>query len=86
MNIEAAQGTSFYKMVEYQQQVAEVVRKDPNIETFMTRSAAATTDGRVNGSQVHAQAAPRNVADDGAADRAAPAAASWRISRACACT
>ena len=31
----AAQGTSFYKMKEYQQAVADIVRKDPNVDTFM---------------------------------------------------
>ena len=32
----AAQGTSFYKMVEYQRQLADVVRRNPNVLTFMT--------------------------------------------------
>ena len=31
----AAQGTSFYKMVDYQKAVADIVRKDPNVDTFM---------------------------------------------------
>ncbi len=31
----AAQGTSFYKMVDYQKAVAEIVRRDPNVDTFM---------------------------------------------------
>jgi hydrophobic/amphiphilic exporter-1 (mainly G- bacteria), HAE1 family len=31
----AAQGTSYYKMMEYQKEVAEVVRRDPNVDTFM---------------------------------------------------
>ena len=31
----AAQGTSFYKMREYQQAVAEIVRRDPDVDTFM---------------------------------------------------
>ena len=35
VNLQAAQGTSFYKMVEYQKRLAEILRKDPNIETFM---------------------------------------------------
>ena len=37
INVESAQGTSFYKLVEYQKTVADVVRKEPNIETFMTQ-------------------------------------------------
>ena len=40
---ESAQGTSFYKLVEYQRAVAEVVRKEPNIETFMTQVGGGTT-------------------------------------------
>jgi HAE1 family hydrophobic/amphiphilic exporter-1 len=31
----AAQGTSFYKMVDYQKAVADIIRKDPNVDTFM---------------------------------------------------
>ena len=31
----AAQGTSFYKMMDYQKAVAEIVRRDPNVDTFM---------------------------------------------------
>jgi hydrophobic/amphiphilic exporter-1 (mainly G- bacteria), HAE1 family len=31
----AAQGTSFYKMMEYQKSVADIVSKDPNVDTFM---------------------------------------------------
>ncbi len=35
LNLQAAQGTSFYKMVEYQAKVAEILRKDPNIDIFL---------------------------------------------------
>ena len=38
LNIQAAQGTSFYKMVEYQQQIADIVRKDPDVDAFMTNA------------------------------------------------
>ncbi len=31
----AAQGTSFYKMVQYQKQVADIIQRDPNVDTFM---------------------------------------------------
>src|SRR5260370_23828130 len=34
--VEAAQGTSYYKMVEYISKVTAIIRKDPNIESFMT--------------------------------------------------
>ncbi len=33
---EAAQGTSYYKMAEYQQRVSEMIASDPNIESFMS--------------------------------------------------
>ena len=35
LNMVAAQGTSYYKMVQYQRQVADVVRADPNVLSFM---------------------------------------------------
>ena len=33
---EATQGTSYYQMMKYQQQVAGILRADPNVETFMS--------------------------------------------------
>jgi HAE1 family hydrophobic/amphiphilic exporter-1 len=51
VNMETAQGTSFYKIVEYQQKVAEVVRKDPNIDTFMTQVGGGN-NGRQSNFQV----------------------------------
>jgi hydrophobic/amphiphilic exporter-1 (mainly G- bacteria), HAE1 family len=35
VNSEAAQGTSYYKMLEYQKQISEVLIKDPNVDTFL---------------------------------------------------
>jgi hydrophobe/amphiphile efflux-1 (HAE1) family protein len=35
LNLRAQQGTSFYKMVEYQKQVADVIRHNPNIDYIM---------------------------------------------------
>jgi len=35
LQLVAAQGTSFYKMVDYQKAVADIIRKDPNVDTFM---------------------------------------------------
>jgi len=32
---EAAQGTSYYQMVTYAQKVSDILRKDPNVDTFM---------------------------------------------------
>ena len=47
INIQTAQGTSFFKMVEYQQKVAEIVRQDADVETFMTN--AGGNNGGSNG-------------------------------------
>jgi HAE1 family hydrophobic/amphiphilic exporter-1 len=33
---EAAQGTSFYQMSQYQQKVSDIIRKDPNVESIMS--------------------------------------------------
>ncbi|PYT16802.1 MAG: acriflavine resistance protein B [Acidobacteria bacterium] len=35
VTLEAAQGTSFYKMVEYCKRLADIVRADPNVDTLM---------------------------------------------------
>jgi hydrophobic/amphiphilic exporter-1 (mainly G- bacteria), HAE1 family len=42
VNLEALQGTSYYKMVDYVGRVSELLRKDPNIDSFM--SNAGTTN------------------------------------------
>jgi HAE1 family hydrophobic/amphiphilic exporter-1 len=35
LQLVAAQGTSFYKMVDYQKAVADIIRANPNVDTFM---------------------------------------------------
>ncbi len=45
---EARQGTSFYEMFRYQQQVAEIARKDPNVQAFMS-SVGGSGGGNVLG-------------------------------------
>jgi HAE1 family hydrophobic/amphiphilic exporter-1 len=45
---EAAQGTAYDKLVEYQKDVADIIRQDPNVEALVTTvggSAAATLGG-----------------------------------------
>src|SRR4029079_15075747 len=45
---EAAQGTSYTKLVEYQNEVADIIRRDPNVEGLVSTiggSAAATLGG-----------------------------------------
>src|SRR5690242_331325 len=38
LNIQAAQGTSFYKMTDYQKRIADIVRADPEVDAFMTNA------------------------------------------------
>ncbi|MCC6362598.1 MAG: efflux RND transporter permease subunit [Bryobacterales bacterium] len=40
---EAAQGTSFDQMVQYQKHVSEIVRQDPNIDAFVSSIGGATS-------------------------------------------
>ena len=35
LNMRAAQGTSFYKMVEYARRIADVVKRNPNVDAFL---------------------------------------------------
>ena len=55
VNIEAAQGTSYYKMAEYQRSVADVIRNDPNVEVFMGNA------GNSNNSNMFVQLKPRRI-------------------------
>ena len=55
VNVESAQGTSFYKLVEYQRMVAEVVRQEPNIETFMTQVGSGGNGSYGNGRNTNFQ-------------------------------
>jgi hydrophobic/amphiphilic exporter-1 (mainly G- bacteria), HAE1 family len=36
VTVEAAQGTSYYQMVEYVNRVSNILRRDPNVESFMS--------------------------------------------------
>jgi HAE1 family hydrophobic/amphiphilic exporter-1 len=53
VNVEAAQGTSYYKMVDYVTRVANILRKDQNIDFFMTQA------GNNNRNQSWVQLKPR---------------------------
>ncbi len=59
---EAAQGTSFKQMVEYQKAMAEIVRKDPNVDAFVSSVGGATaiTLGGPNFGQFVIHLKPRN--------------------------
>ena len=43
VTLEAEQGTSYYKMVDYVQQVSEIMRRDPNIDSFMANADTTNT-------------------------------------------
>ncbi len=58
---EALQGTSYYQMVEYQQQIASIVRDNPNVAALMSTvgGTAATTVGGPNFGQLLVRLKPR---------------------------
>jgi HAE1 family hydrophobic/amphiphilic exporter-1 len=58
---EAAQGTSFFEMVEYQQVIADIVQQDPNVESLMSSigGSASSTLGGPNFGQLVVHLKPR---------------------------
>jgi hydrophobic/amphiphilic exporter-1 (mainly G- bacteria), HAE1 family len=58
---EAAQGTSYYQMVQYQNEVAEIVRANPNVEAFTSSvgGAASSSMGGPNFGQLVVRLKPR---------------------------
>ena len=57
LNLRAAQGTSYYQMIEYAQRVAEIVRADENVDAFMV--SAGGGGGSSNSSRFNIQLKPR---------------------------
>ena len=59
---EAAQGTAFDKLVEYQNQVADIIRHDPNVEGLVSTigGSAAATLGGPNLGQIVVHLKPRS--------------------------
>ncbi|MBI3470878.1 MAG: efflux RND transporter permease subunit, partial [Candidatus Solibacter usitatus] len=59
---EAAQGTSFYQMVKYQNEIAEIFRQDANIESLVSSvgGASASTLGGPNYGQLVVHLKPRS--------------------------
>jgi HAE1 family hydrophobic/amphiphilic exporter-1 len=56
----AAQGTSFYKMRDYQQSVAEIVRRDPDVDTFMASVGGGFGGQSGNNAMMNIILKPRN--------------------------
>ncbi|HLH39277.1 MAG TPA: efflux RND transporter permease subunit [Bryobacteraceae bacterium] len=67
---EALQGTSYYQMVQYQQQVADLIRRDPNVEALMSTvgGTAAQTVGGPNFGQMLVRLKPRAQRKQGVND------------------
>jgi HAE1 family hydrophobic/amphiphilic exporter-1 len=59
---EAAQGTSYYDMVQYQKQIADVVSRDPNVDSLVSSigGTASSTLGGPNFGQLVVHLKPRN--------------------------
>jgi hydrophobic/amphiphilic exporter-1 (mainly G- bacteria), HAE1 family len=59
---EAAQGTSFYRMLDLQKAIADVIRKDPNVDSLVSSVGGATSNtlGGPNFGQFIIHLKPRN--------------------------
>ena len=83
VNLRAAQGTSFYDMAKWTQQVADVVIQNPYVDSFMASVGGGPGGGGSNNGRIKVQLMPRAQRDlHGAADRAAAPAAAAAASRA----
>ena len=58
-NIEAAQGTSYYQLVEYMQRAAAVVGRDPDVDTFFVSIGGNFGGGTSNTGRLNIQLKPR---------------------------
>ena len=63
---EAAQGTAYDKLVEYQDQIADIIRRDPNVEALVSTigGSAANTLGGPNLGQIVVHLKPRGDRKD----------------------
>lgn len=61
MNVqtEAAQGTSFYQMVQYQQKVSEIISQDPNVDSIMSSTGGGGGFGSYNTGRMNVVLKPR---------------------------
>jgi hydrophobic/amphiphilic exporter-1 (mainly G- bacteria), HAE1 family len=58
VNVEAAQGTSYYKMLGYVNRVSNIFRRDPNVESFMT-SVGGNNGAQSNQIRINVMLKPR---------------------------
>ena len=61
VNTEMAQGTSFYRMGELQDQVNRVLREDENIESFMSSAGGSGFGGSSNTGRAYVSLKPRKM-------------------------
>jgi HAE1 family hydrophobic/amphiphilic exporter-1 len=60
VNMEAAQGTSYYKMVTYSERVSKIILQDPDVESFFTRTGGmGGFGGASNTSNIMVNLVPR---------------------------
>jgi HAE1 family hydrophobic/amphiphilic exporter-1 len=59
VNTEAAQGTSFAQMSLLQQRVADVLRRDPNVDSFMSSTGGGFGSSGANSGRMFVQLKPR---------------------------
>lgn len=59
VNVEAIQGTSYYQMVDYMKRVADIIRRDPNVDSFMTSVGGSWGSSGSNNSRMFVQLKPR---------------------------
>jgi HAE1 family hydrophobic/amphiphilic exporter-1 len=57
VTIRAAQGTSYYQMVEYVRRVADIIRQDPNVDAFMVNVGGG--GGSITTARISVQLLPR---------------------------
>jgi HAE1 family hydrophobic/amphiphilic exporter-1 len=62
VSTEAAQGTSYYQMAKYSQQIAEILRQDPNVEGFQSSIGGQHNTG-ANTGRMMVQLKPRRQRD-----------------------
>ncbi len=82
VNLQAAQGTSYYDMAKWTQQVADVVIRNKYVDSFLASVGGGPGGGGSNNGRIMVQLVPRAQRDhDRAADRPADPAAAAALSR-----
>jgi hydrophobic/amphiphilic exporter-1 (mainly G- bacteria), HAE1 family len=79
VSTEAAQGTSFKEMVELTQRVSDILRRDPNVESFQAGAGGASGPGPNSANTGRNASSPRRRWSSNCVR-------SWRIFRTCACS